>query len=157
MGLATLVSEDSVDSHSSSDAEGRALTPRMSMRSPDIVTAKETRHANRLHSYSYSPAGLEGKASPSAAGPAVRASYRETKQYLLSAGLHTREITDAPTTFHLRNYATEMGIDLGPLESKLAAAKEKAESARATSAEAASWAKNSIRARWKACLLPRLH
>lgn len=70
-----------------------------------------------------------------AAKTATQASYKETKEYLIAHGYKTQEVLDAPTTFHLRNIATQHGIDLAPLESKyseaasavLAALKEKEE------------------------------
>lgn len=62
-------------------------------------------------------------------GVVAAASYRKTKEYLLSHGINAREVMDAPTTFHLRNYAAKAGIDLTPLENAAFSAEGAAQSA----------------------------
>ena len=52
-------------------------------------------------------------------GATAVTSYKHTKDFLLSHGLLGREVIDAPTTFHLRNYAIKHGLDLAPLEAQL--------------------------------------
>lgn len=86
---------------------------------PSAVTDNQTRYGNKPVSR-ISPQGTQEKLS-----------YRETKEYLLSMGVQSREVLDAPTIFHLRNYALKKGIDLGPLEQKFTSALNAAENAKA--------------------------
>ena len=74
-------------------------------------------------------------------GKASMASYRETKNYLLAKGLRSREVMDAPTTFHLRNYAIAQGVDLAPLQKRRSSAMMEADSAKLASDRARKSAK----------------
>ena len=55
-------------------------------------------------------------------GPATKASYRKTKEYLLAHGHTGRDVMDATNFFHLRNYAETKGVDLAPLRRSFHAA-----------------------------------
>ena len=101
----------------------------MPQRSPELSLDRVTRY--RAEGKASSPKAPKEPKHPQ--GKATEASYRETKEYLIAKGHREREVMDAPTIFHLRNYAAKKGFDLGPLDAKYADAKAVVEQARRAS------------------------
>ena len=101
----------------------------MPQRSPELSLDRVTRY--RAEGKASSPKAPKEPKHPQ--GKATEASYRETKEYLIAKGHREREVMDAPTIFHLRNYAAKKSFDLGPLDAKYADAKAVVEQARRAS------------------------
>ena len=154
MGLGTMTSREM----HRSDSGQMLFAPQYPARAPEVNYAKETSYSinqlerrNRLEregsteSKSASPVPSSKASSVSGHTTASMASYRETKNYLLKQGFTSREVLDAPTIFHLRNYAIKKGVDITPLQKELATATSAVEAARSASKEAAQRAETAAR------------